>query len=128
MHSVRALLSGMLFAIAGTTCGACTDQHRSTLDIRTPRVYLWSSTTPASLRSSMETQGVVVHELNGDGAGLFVVTGTGTVQWPSVHVDITEAAIVVNNVCIESAADAYRNVTVYEDGRVVPDKFAPFER
>lgn len=122
-----ALLAGLLSSLVAP-CGGCAEERRSTFDLRTPRVYVWTYLDPDRVRRSMEADGLSVEEGTGVGEGLFVVQGTGTLKWPSVEIVVRQNGIVANGVEIESRADSYRNLIVNEDGRVKPDAFLRFER
>lgn len=128
MQSVITFVGAALLILVGVACAGCADQTRSSFDLQTPRIYLWTSFEPEYLRQAMEVRGLSVTEERGEVGGLFSVSGTGTLRWPSVEIAVGESDVVVNGVRVEAYPDAYGNVTVYEDGRVVPHKFPPFER
>lgn len=128
MSRLGRVATGLTFMISVMGCGGCAEQTRSSFDLQTPRIYLWTSFEPDYLRQVMEVQGLSVEEEQGEAEGLFSVSGTGTLKWPSVEITVGESGIVANGISLESHATAYGNVMIYKDGRVVPHRFPPFER
>lgn len=120
-------LAGLLAISVLVAFGGCAEQKRSTLDLQTPRMYVWTHFDPEKLRLSLEADGLRVEE-KGEGGGLFVVSGTGTLRWPSVEITVTDKQIVANGTKMDSRPDSYRNLVIENDGRVKPDAFLPFEK
>jgi hypothetical protein len=123
----KRVLAGTLVISAMLVLGGCAQQRRSTFDLQTPRVYIWTHFDPAELRTFLQVDGLCVEE-TGKGGGLFLVSGTGTLRWPAAEITVGTSRIVANGVVMDSRADSYRNLVIEESGRVRPDAFLPFEK
>lgn len=82
---------------------------------------------PAELRKSLKGEGVSIEETGKDG-GLFVVSGKGTLTWPSVEITVGQDYIIANGIEMKSRPDSYLNLVIEKNGHVKPGAFLLFER